>query len=35
MSYYMYMYTHVKNLDIKTSLNDPDMLLYEISIYYP
>lgn len=29
--YYMWLYTHSDDLNIKTSLNDPDMMLYELS----
>ena len=29
--YYMYLFTSVKNLNIKTSLDNPDMLLHEIA----
>ncbi len=31
MSYYMFLYTSTKTVNIKTTLDDPDMLLYDIS----
>lgn len=31
MCYYMYLYTNVTYIDVHTSMNDPDMLIYELS----